>query len=313
MTRELLKSNTEQLISLCKRLCSEGRSPIITGHDSPDADSIISSVMMKKLLQKSGISSHIKFGTYPDNVTERDMKKLGILDGITFDGFDEDDVLLLVDHHKSFYTQETFACVDHHTTPPEPCGEVRIVLPASSCGKIVFDMAESVGLADGELERLAIYSVYLDTQSCQSPKFHKSDVEWLESGIEKYEIDKEELVRMGYVLVDSNEPIETLAMYGLKKYAFYGKISFSTCIQIDASEPEWSEIIPNIIKFLGEKLKEEHGVLWAFVLNMPIEARSDIYFIKNDGECRKAVLDRLASRSRDVVPIVQMGSQREGC
>ncbi len=309
MTRELLKSNTEQLISLCKRLCSEGRCPVITGHDSPDADSIISSVMMKKLLLKLGISSCIKFGTPSDSITARDMKKLGISDGITFDGFDEDDMLLLVDHHSSFYKQSVFACVDHHTTPPEPCGEVKIVLPASSCGKIIFDMAESVGLADGELERLAIYSVYLDTQSCQSPKFKISDAEWLDRGIEKYEIDKEELVRMGYVLTDSNEPIETLAMYGLKKYAFYGKNSFSTCIQIDEAEPEWSEIIPKIIKFLGEKLKEEQGVLWAFVLNMPMSARSDIYFIRNDGVCKRVMLDRLASRSRDVVPTVQMESQ----
>jgi hypothetical protein len=41
--------------------------------------------------------------------------------------------------------------------------------------------------------------------------------------------------------------------------------------------------------------------LWIFLVNMPAIVRSDLYFISESG-IELARLDRLASRSRDVVP-----------
>ncbi len=301
-----LKSRVGELIRLCKGVISDGYNIAVTGHDLPDADSIISAVMMKRALGKFGIPCEIKFGTHPDNVTLRDMQRLGIMQGISFDGFDERDRLLLVDHHKSFYDAPTFACVDHHTTPPEPECEVSIVVSASSCGRVIFDMMDVCGLSDEELERLAIYSVYLDTQSCQSPKFKRSDTDWLEQGIEKYGIDREELTRMGYALCDADEDIEVLAMYAFKKYSFGKRPSFSTCIQIDACEPLWDGIIAKIVEYLSARLDKEGGAIWAFVVNKPMEVRSDIYFIDCLGGVEKVGLDRLASRSRDVIPVVSV-------
>ena len=304
MTATELRVKTEELVSICKKVIFNGKSIAVTGHDLPDADSIISAVMMRMLLQKFNIESKIKFGTRPDNVTLRDMKKLGIADEVFFDGFDDRDELLLVDHHKSFYNTPTLACVDHHTTPPKSECDVAIVISASSCGRVIFDMADACGVADCELEKLAIYSVYLDTQSCQSPKFKKTDIPWLEKGIKKYGIDRDEITRMGYVLCDSKESVEILAMYGYKRYSFGERPSFSTCIQIDTSQPEWEDVIKRINAYLAKKLEKEDGVIWAFVVNMPIETRSDIYFIDRFGNIKKVELDRLASRSRDVIPVV---------
>ena len=301
-----LRSGASELISLCRKVVAHGCNIAVTGHDSPDADSIISAVMMRKLLEKFNIACRIKFGSEPDGVTRRDMDLLGLLDGVDFGGFDAEDRLLLVDHHKSFYAFPTIACVDHHTTSPEPEGEVAIVVSASSCGRVIYDMAVSLGVSDGELERLAIYSVYLDTQSCQSPKFKKSDVEWLERGIEKYGIDKAWLTRMGYVLCDASEDIGVLAMYGYKKYSFGERPSFSTCVQIDAQDDAWGDVIEKIVAYLKVKICDDGGAVWAFVVNMPIEARSDIYFIDRLGGVEVVELDRLASRSRDVIPIVSI-------
>ena len=298
------KNMTEKLVSVCRGVIGNGYSIAVTGHDLPDADSIISAVMMKMALEKFGISSKIKFGTHPDRVTLRDMERLSLLGDVSFDGFDEGDRLLLVDHHKSFYTIPVFACVDHHTTLPEPEGEVAIVVPASSCGRVIVDMGEACRVADAELEKLAIYSVYLDTQSCQSPKFQKSDVEWLDSGIRRYGIDKDELTRMGYVLCDADEEISVLSTYGFKKYSFGAMPAFSSCIQIDADDKVWDGVILKIIEHLSARLGEEGGSVWAFVINKPIEARSDIYFIDRLGGVEKVALDRLASRSRDVIPVI---------
>ena len=306
MTTFELKEKTEELIALCQGALRSGERIAVTGHDSPDADSIISAFMMQRLLKKFNIEASVRFGTRPDNVTLRDMSALGLVDGICFDGFDKDERLLLVDHHKSFYENGVLASIDHHTTLPEPEGDVAIVMSASSCGRVIFDMAESVGASDGELERLAIYSVYLDTQSCRSPKFKKSDIEWLERGIKRLGIDRRELERMGFCLCDHREDIDVLAMYGFKKYAYGARPSFSTCIQIDTDEEEWSGVTEKIVDHLKGKLAELDGAVWAFVVNMPILARSDIYFIERSGEVSLIELDRLASRSRDVIPVVSI-------
>ena len=301
-----LECKTRELVSLCADICGRGGRIAITGHDSPDADSIISAVMMRKLLGKFNIDCRIKFGTEPDGITRRDMSELELLDGISFDGFAEEDLLLLVDNHKSFYTNRVIASVDHHTTLPEPEGEVAIVVGASSCGRVIFDMADACGVSDGELERLAIYSVYLDTQSCRSPKYRKEDTEWLGRGIEKYGIDRKRIERMGFCLCDPCEDIEILAMYGYKKYSFGALPSFSTCVQIDPDDSRWNERIEKITSYLCGKLADEGGAIWAFVVNMPALSRSDIYFIGRGSEVERVELDRLASRSRDVIPIVSI-------
>ncbi len=301
-----LEKQTLRLVDLCRDITQKGVRIVVTGHDSPDADSIISAVMMKRFLEKFNIPSVIRFGTRPDNVTERDMRGLSVLDGISFEGFCDGDLLLLVDHHKSFYPNRVIASVDHHTTLPEPEGDAAIVVKASSCGRVIFDMAKACGIEDSELERLAIYSVYLDTQSCRSPKFNKSDTEWLDRGIEKYGIDRQKIERMGFCLCDPYEDVEILAMYGYKKYSFGARPSFSTCVQIDADDTLWNERIGKITSYLAEKLKEERGAVWAFVVNIPSETRSDIYFIEQSGKINKVELDRLASRSRDVIPVVSI-------
>ena len=306
MTTFELKEKTEELIALCQGTLRSGERIAVTGHDSPDADSIISAFMMQRLLKKFNIEASVRFGTRPDNVTLRDMSALGLIDGISFDGFEGGERLLLVDHHKSFYEKGVLASVDHHTTLPEPEGEVAIVVKASSCGRVIFDMANVCGVADEELERLAIYSVYLDTQSCRSPKFNASDTEGLERGIENYGIDRRKIERMGFCLCDPTENAETLAMYGYKKYSFGARPSFSTCVQIDTEDSRWERRIEEITAYLSGVLEKEDGAIWAFVVNKPALSRSDIYFIGRSGETERVELDRLASRSRDVIPIVSM-------
>lgn len=301
----VLKGKTEKLISLCRKICACGERIVITGHDIPDADSVISCVMMKKMLSSFGIDSSIKFVTQPDGVTERDMRELGLMSELSFGEFEADERLLLVDHHATPYGNAAFACVDHHTTPPKPQLELSVIVSASSCGRVIFDMSRSCGLTDSELERLAIYSVYLDTQSCRSPKFQKGDAEWLEYGIAKHGIDRECIERMGLCLNSLDEESDVLSMYGYKKYSFGGRCAFSTCIQVDGDELEWSIKVQEILKILQKRLGGENGCVWAFVVNKPTSVRSDIYFIYRDGCTEKLELDRLASRSRDVVPVAE--------
>ena len=96
MKNDFYKDKFFELVALCRREIGAGGRIVVTGHDMPDNDSIISAVMLRYLLTKVGVEAVIKFGTRPDNVTLRDQEELGNLDGISFDGFDECDRLILV-------------------------------------------------------------------------------------------------------------------------------------------------------------------------------------------------------------------------
>lgn len=301
MNKDYLKNEALRLCALCGAVESEGFETVITGHDMPDSDSIISAVMLRELLARMGVESKVKFATRPDGVTERICRELRLLYGVDFDGFGEQDKLVLVDHHVTFYKNEVIACVDHHTTPPEPDFALNLVQKASSCGRIVFDMAVAVGLSDDWMEKMAIYSVYLDTQSCLAPKFEKSDTPWLEDGIVRLGLDKEDLVKKGFCLNSLDESADDLSMYGYKRYEFNGKAGASTCIQIDPAESGWNEKIDEILNCLKERIGFDNTCLWVFVVNKPSAVQSDLYFVRKNG-VESVALDRLASRSRDVVP-----------
>ena len=292
----------EKLKQSCKGV---GDKLVITGHDMSDGDSVISAVMLERVLGKIGVKAKVKFPTPPDNVTLRDMKTLGIWRDDYIAPFDEDEILILVDHHATFYKNMVVGCVDHHTTPPPPIFENALVVRASSCGKVIYDIAVECCLDDDWLKKLALYSVFLDTQSCRSSKFNREDAPWVDKTIEVCSIVRSEIEKMGFCLMSPDEDANELAMYAYKRYEFNGKPSASTAIQIDASEVEWELLIPQIVECLKAKLVSDGYKMWAFVLNMPIESRSDIYFIYPD-RVEVLKLDRLASRSKDVIPIANL-------
>lgn len=301
-----VKEKTEELFSVCREAVGSGKTVAVTGHDSPDCDSVLSACLMRKLLQKGGIGCRVKFGTLPDPVTKRTIEDLGSGIDVTYDGFDEDDVLLLVDHHKCFYDHAVLGCVDHHTTPPEPDYGYNFVEKASSCGRMIFDMMCSIGLEDEESEIASLYSVYLDTQSCRSLKFLESDKEWVENCIKKYSLDREQLTRLGFCLNDPTSPTEELALCAFKRYEFCGKIGISSCIQTDnAGACAIERRMPEIFEYVEKYLNDKHAFLCAYIVNNPEIEKSDIYFIEADGRRRRVPLDRLASRSRDVIPVVK--------
>lgn len=303
MNMEILRQTTEKLLSLCCEAAADGYTVVVTGHDMPDCDSIISAVMLKELLLRLGVKSDVKFATRPDGVTERLVAELGLIDSVSFEDFAERDKLVLVDHHVTFYKNGVVACIDHHTTPPEPHFAMNLVLKASSCGRIIFDMATACGVNDDWIEKMAIYSVYLDTQSCLAPKFAKDDIPWLEEGIARLGIDREKITEMGFCLNSLEEDAEVLAMYAYKRYEFNGKTSASNCIQIDDGDKGWKERIDEILDILKMKVKEEDIYMWALVVNMPKRMRSELYFVSGSG-IDNVKLDRLASRSKDVIPVV---------
>ena len=308
-----IKKATEELIELCRQKLSENRHVVITGHACPDSDSLISSYLMKRLLERADIRADVKFSDMPDRVSADNARLLNFYDKIIFGEYSKSDAVLLVDHHKAHFDDKyyVFGCVDHHTTPPSPEYEYNFVEHASSCGKIIYDMMCSLGYGCEESEKLALYSVYLDTQSCKSSKFNPEDAQWVENTLKKYSIDRRKIERMGYCYNNLTEStIEELALCGFKKYVFFGYSGMSTCIQISPEDVVYAEQrLPEIFKYIASYMKKNGIFVCAYVLNMPEKNYSDIYFISpvenfTGFDMSKVSPGRLASRSKDVVPVI---------
>ena len=314
---ESVAEKTRKLLKLCKDTYFSGVHLVVTGHDKPDSDSLISAWLLLRLLSKKDIIAEIKFATRPDSVTAKIAQKLGILDVMNFGGFDEGDVLLLVDHHKTFYKNRVLGCIDHHTTPPEPDFNYSFVEKASSCGKMIFDMMCSIGSDDSESEIMALYSVYFDTQSCKSSKFNQNDREWIEYCIEKYSLDRDCLTEWGYCLSDPEDSVRELAMAGYKRYEFSGKAGISSCVQTNIRRSRMIEKrLPEIFEFLDDYMRVNNVFVCVYIVNNPEIGRSDMYIIKEgnvplDERIEKISLDRLASRSVDVVPYIKRMAESE--
>jgi hypothetical protein len=88
-------------------------------------------------------------------------------------------------------------------------------------------------------------------------------------------------------------------------YEYNGKMTASTCIQIDPEDEKWQPLISEIVGCLKKRCEKDSCLLWAFVVNMPALMRSDIYFVSSNGVENLLKLERLASRSRDVVPVMK--------
>lgn len=311
---DITNDTIDRFLDLCRRKTESGINIVISGHDIPDPDSIISAVLLKKLLDKSGICSSVCFSTKTDKLTQTTCKRLiSSFDTLKF-GFEENEYtdkceLILVDHHVNNHVLPAFACIDHHTTPPSPVLEQNIVIKASSCGRIINYMMECLGINDKESDLLALYSIYTDTVSCRSLKYDKRDDEWRNHIIYKYGVDEKWLQRVGMMLNDPNENARDLTDCALKKYSFSGGMGASNVLQVD---DEAEEIVScrfdEIKSCIEERMKEEGYSIWAYVISNIESCRAIVYFLIFDGKTthinNTVHLDRIASRSRDVIPVV---------
>ncbi len=306
------RKETDELLCACHATLDGGKKIVVTGHDNPDTDSLISAYMMWELLDRCGVDASIKFCSTPDSVSERISRTvIPEFDRISFGGFDEDDVLLLVDHHYSFSGKPVFAAIDHHTTLPEPAGEMfNLVTKASSCGRIICELMRAAEVLYSSDELLALYSVYIDTVSCKSLKYDRTDDEWAEDIIGKYDIDRVWLEKLGYALNLPDESAESLAVCCYKRYGFGGHLGASSVLQTDIeTEKVFDSRIKEITCEIENVMRRENISVWAYVLNNVESTTSRVYFFEMAEEGIRlydlSVRDRLASRSRDVLPQIK--------
>lgn len=294
-----MTERTQTLRTLLKQ--AKGRIAV-TGHDGADVDSVISCVLVQRLLERWHIPCGIAVAS-PDQQSRRVLERFGI-DVQMFEGETrEGDCLILVDHHQSARPGKVIACIDHHPTDYPPGDPYVQIEGSGACAVMVLQLMKEADIpVTPEDERLAITALYLDTIALKSAKITKEEAAWGEREAKRLGLDEAWLRREGMGLMDMSLPAERLAMLGKKRFVYGGKVVLSTYVQTDAMT---KEKLDAIFAVLHGEITREQADLWVFLVHDPVRMRSTQYNLTPDGGVETIAYDFLASRGKEVMPRVE--------
>ena len=189
---------SERTENLRQLLSAASGSIAVAGHDGADVDSVISCVLVQRLLARWNIPCRIALNA-PDKQSRRVLEKFGIdvqaLEGET----KPDDCLILVDHHQSTRPGKVIACIDHHPTDYPPDDPYVQIEDSGACAVMVLRLMHEAGVdVTPEDERLAIAALYLDTIALRSAKITKEEAAWGKSEAVRLELDVHGLKRRAW-------------------------------------------------------------------------------------------------------------------
>ena len=293
---------SERTEKLRRLLLHAGGRIAVTGHDGADVDSVISCVLMQRLLAGWQIPCRIAL-LAPDRQSRRVLAHFGV-DAAALQGETKpDDCLILVDHHQSARPGRVIACVDHHPTDYPPAYPYVQIEGSGACAAMVLRLMQEAGVGvTPEDEQMAITALYLDTIALRSAKITKEEAAWGKSEAARLGLDAAWLEKEGMGLTDMRLPAGTLAMLGKKRFTYGERVVLSTYVQTDAMTQDKLE---EILAVLRKAIAQEGADLWVFLVHDPRRGRSMQVNLAPDGTMEKIDYDYLVSRGKDVMPRVE--------
>lgn len=276
---------------------------VITGHDTPDVDSVVSSALMLSLCRAWDIPAQVVFPTRADEQSRRVLLRFGIDPDDWRGETSESDRLVLVDHHQALHAGVVCACIDHHPTAYPPECDFVWIKPTGACALMVVRLMEEAGVQPTRKQtEMTVCALYLDTIALRSVKIAPEEVAWARTQAKALGMDESWLEREGMNLADMARPVSELAMEGKKVYDFGGKRVASSYVQTDAMTPD---ILQAILNEVRAAIVREKVCLWVFLVHDPRRGCSERYDVAPDGTIREKHYDALTSRGKVVMPEVE--------
>lgn len=284
----------------------------LLGHDNPDMDSLLSCVLMQRLLAFWGMPAQIVLPTQADEQCRQLMPKLGFDLEAWRGQTHADDALILVDHHAPQHEGTLATVIDHHPTDFPPDAPFVWLAHSGACAAMVYRLMQEAGMpVTREDEAMAVSALYLDTLALRSTKIRPEEVLWARERAAALGLDIPFLEREGLGLQDPALPADVLAMTGKKRFVFGKKVVFSSYVQFEGMPPE---LMDALLLTLKAALAANGADLWAFLYQNPIAMNSVEYDIWPDGAVDVIDHGRLLSRGKDVMPRIERRMrENDGC
>lgn len=280
---------------------------VVIGHDRADVDSVLSCVLLARLLERLGGHAVPALPGGQDRQSLRVCGRLGVREAFAA-VTQETDSLLLVDHHQPTQPGRVMACIDHHMTACPPQYAYTQIEPAGACAAIIYRLMQEAGVQQEDDLRLAVCALYLDTIALRSTKIAPEEAAWAKRCAQQLSLDTAWLESEGMGLMDVSRPAQELAMTGLKEYRYGGRRVLSTYIQTDALT---QALLERILCVLRGAIREKAAARWVFLVHNPRAGCSLRYDVFPSGQVRETRYDRLISRGSDVMPQVEREMMEE--
>ncbi len=285
-----------------------GNAPIcLLPHDNADVDSVISCIMLSKLLDYMDIEN--KICIFDKNIasdTDEILKKLGynISDYFTSDE-DKNRTLILLDHYETKHLGDVMFVFDHHYTTSSVKSKYYYYQPSCATAYIIYSLMKFENMPiDEHIVKMFAYAMSVDTVGFQNNKTVEDEVVELKCLLKNYNIDFETIRKESLLVNDiSNMSIEEIINNGRKDYTFNGYKVVSSYIQLDKELDDSikKEILKNILK----SISNTDTYLWVYIVyNVSSNTNSHIYYMTLRSLLEENY-DYIISRGEDIIPKVE--------
>ncbi len=214
--REILND----ILNKCK-----GKTIYVLGHKNPDADSIISSYVLSKVLKGLGVNAQFAVLSEQYEYCKNDIKLINefvseqpvVIDDTSSKYF------LLVDHNnlEGLNKDQVVGAIDHHILTGEVYDTLEIEY--ASTGLLIYDLFRGRYIFSEEEKKLIALSVLADTDYLNSPRFTSED-QILYGNLGAH-LDVDTLMNEYFLVNDLNKSIEENLASNYKEYdKEYGKV-----------------------------------------------------------------------------------------
>ena len=277
---------------------------IILGHQNPDVDSILSGILLERLLNRITNSNNFKY-IIPDDIDDITKKIINDLNiNITKyqkKNINKDDLLILVDHYEEDrYNNRICAIYDHHPTKSDYKNPLTFAYHnylSCSTTTVIYNLFNEYLTKEDFI--LVLIGALVDTVSFKSTKTNQNEVKILLKKCMEYDININNYLDIGLSLNDLSN-LDKVYLFGLKKYIIQDKKIESSYIQIkDISSNK--DKINTIISMITNYVDENDIDIFVFIVHDMDNFKTTTYEITKDSiEINN--YDQYTSRGTKIIP-----------
>lgn len=277
----------------------------IIGHDNPDIDSILSGILLEKLLVYLGVNANFTIlDNYIDETIISILKKFNI-DVSKYMCSTLQSSVILVDHHKTKHIASVVGIIDHHPTIQNISCNLYLNEPSPSTTLHIYNlMVKHNYPISKKIIELVVLGAYTDTCSLKSSKVLDKDRQFIHTLINKYDLNANVLYEEGLLLRDlKTMKFEHIFKNALKDYTF-GDVNIKSSYLRLGNISEINFIISDLIAAAKKEIKYTPIKKWVFVI-VALKEEKTLEITVSEEFIERQIYNNILSRGKDIIPKIE--------